>query len=158
MYAAEEEPDTHQGEDVPEIKESFCVGDTGNLSHLFNMYAPEEGPDIHQAEMGAGPRGLVDEGVVDAPQITLQGAVSDTNPREFEKYRHLWPGIMIRPLYCPPENNRGVDEAARLWTAFMVAVMTLVGYMNISGDVPEGRDPPGTQDAMPHGLLPHNQD
>ena len=29
--------------------------------------------------------------------------------------------------------------------------------MNISGDVPEGRDPPGTQDAMPHGLLPHNQ-
>ena len=25
-----------------------------------------------------------------------------------------------------------MDEAARLWTAFMVAVMTLVGYMNIS--------------------------
>ena len=64
---------------------------------------------------------------------------------------------MVRPCYCLTENNRGVDEAARLWTAFMVAVMTLVGYMIISGDVPEGRDPPGTQDAMPHGLLPHNQ-
>ena len=31
--------------------------------------------------------------------------------------------------------------------------MTLVGYMNTSGDVPVGRDPPGTQDAMPHGLF-----
>ena len=33
--------------------------------------------------------------------------------------------------------------------------------VDISGDVPEGKgDPPGTQDAMPHGLrkLPHNQD
>ena len=45
---------------------------------------------------------------------------------------------MLRP--CSPENNRGVAEAVRLWTAFMVALLTLVGHMtvireNISGDV-----------------------
>ena len=51
---------------------------------------------------------------------------------------------MLRPCYCSPENNRGVGEAVRLWTAFMVALLTLVGYMtvireNISGDMAVSR-------------------
>ena len=64
---------------------------------------------------------------------------------------------------CTPETRPdihpgGPEEAAKLSTVFIVALLTLVGYMNISGDVPEGRDPSDTQDAMSHSLLPHNQD
>ena len=45
--------------------------------------------------------------------------------------------LMVMPFYCLAENNRGVDEAAMLWT---VPLLTLVGYMNISDDVPTDHD------------------
>ena len=80
----------------------------------------------------------------------------ENNSCSSPEHRHLWSGIipmsvliiivpanwfkgvhqalkthvqqtMLRPCYCSPENNRGVAEAVRLWTAFMVALLTLVG-------------------------------
>ena len=72
-----------------------------------------------------------------------------TNQRElFEKHRHLWPGMIKAPMCVLLTiacmvlanwliSNRGVDEAAMLWT---VPLLTLVGYMDIYGDVPTDHD------------------
>ena len=118
----EEGPDIHQAE-VPEIEESFCVGDTMvcNLSHLFNENLPTlfgmgAGADTHQGEGTPETRpGIHPEGpdeadlgeLSDNPSIEedsplpVQGAVSRTNQRElFEKYPHLCPGIMIKAPMC----------------------------------------------------------
>ena len=64
--------------------------------------------------------------------------------------------ILIRDNYCLPQKRKNLIEV--LSPKFWFRHQPEDGP---EGDVPEGkRDPPGTQDALPHGLrkLPHVQD
>ena len=109
--------------DAPEIKESFIREHTYNLSHLFNeeelthkhrFYTPQEGPDIHQ-EMGAGRKGLADEGVVDAPQINEV----HEGPGNFQCRKTLPPDPEAQKMEAPVKESfsgEDIDNPSHFFT------------------------------------------
>ena len=120
-----------------------------NLSHLSNDDLPTLFETEIQTEITSEATESYEADLGELSDSIEEDSSLPTNQRElFEKHRHLWLGMIKAPMCVLLTiacmvlanwliSNRGVDEAAMLWT---VPLLTLVGYMDIYGDVPTDHD------------------